>query len=408
MSRIFGLMPCGPAREDRDDGPRSSRRSRGGPQVGGGSAGSGLGRPRRVFFWVMASFLGGLAVPAWSAEAQPPEKQPRLVSALTGAYRKNGTEVRSAFKFVSVAGRNSVVQLSVDAKAVALGTVVEADGLVATKASELIAGKLTARLADGRVVDARILAVDEDNDLALVKIEAKALTAIHWNAGETAPGEWVATQGLETIPDAVGIISGMPRKILPPRALIGVSWGSEGEGTRVAALVPGYGAEKAGIQVGDVILGVDGQILKTRTELIAVLRELPAGRVVKVQLQRGAEIIETSVTLTGEAALNAAQAQAAGRGAGAAPGNGRGGRGGANGRNFTGSGVSKRAEDFDLVLQHDTVLEPWECGGPLLDLYGRAVGLNIARAGRVSSYALPATLVQKTIADLKTRAARLE
>jgi serine protease Do len=354
---------------------------------------------------ILAAVLCGLAVSGLSAPAQPAEKekQPMLVSALSGAYRKNGTEVRNAFKFVSVAARNSVAQLLVDGKAVALGTVVDAGGLVATKASELIAGKLTAKLADDREVDARILAVDEDNDVALVKIEAKGLTAIHWNEGETAPGEWVATQGLATIPDAVGIISGIPRKILPPRALIGVNWGSEGEGTRVAALVPGFGAEKAGIQVGDVILGFDGQTMKTRTELSAALRELPAGRVVKVQLQRGADVIETAVTLTGEAALNAAQAQTPGRGSrGAGAGNGRGGRG--NGRNFTASGVSKRAEDFDLVLQHDTVLEPWECGGPLLDLYGRAVGLNIARAGRVSSYALPAALVQKIITELKTRA----
>jgi S1-C subfamily serine protease len=44
-------------------------------------------------------------------------------------------------------------------------------------------------------------------------------------------------------------------------------------------------------------------------------------------------------------------------------------------------------------------------GGPLLDLYGRAVGLNIARAGRLASCALPAPLVHQIIADLKARPA---
>ena len=251
------------------------------------------------------------------------------------------------------------------------------------------------------MVDARILAVDEDNDLALLKIEAKGLTAVLWNDGETAPGEWVATQGLATVPEAVGIISGIPRKILPPRALIGVNFAGDGELPRVLALAAGSGAEQAGIKPGDVILSVDEKAVQTKTELTTLLREFRAGRVIKLQLQRGADVIETSVALTAEAVVNAAQAQTA------APG-GRGGRGGANGRNFTGTRVSKRAEDFDLVLQHDTVLEPWECGGPLLDLYGRAVGLNIARAGRVASYALPSVLVQKIIADLKTRAARAE
>jgi S1-C subfamily serine protease len=55
--------------------------------------------------------------------------------------------------------------------------------------------------------------------------------------------------------------------------------------------------------------------------------------------------------------------------------------------------VSARASGFPSVFQHDTVLSPNQCGGPLVDLEGKAVGLNIARAGRVSSYALPADIV---------------
>lgn len=356
-----------------------------------------MNRSRLLAAWVLAGVIASLAAPCLSAQ-----EKSTPVLALTGTYRKNGEAVRDAFKFVSTGARNSVVQMAVDGKAVVLGTVVDADGLVATKASELMAGKLTATLASGRVVDARILAIDEDNDVALVRIEAKGLTAVHWNDGETAPGEWVATQGLGTVPDAVGIISGIPRKILPPRALIGVTFAGEGEATIVATLVTGSGSAQAGIQPGDAILAVDGKAMKTRTELIAAVRELPAGRVVKLQLQRGAEVIDTTVTLTGEAVVNATQAAArGGRGAG-----GRGGRGNRDAQmNLMGSGVSKRAEDFDLVLQHDTVLEPWQCGGPLLDLYGRAVGLNIAHAGRVASYALPAVLAQKIIADLKARPA---
>ena len=44
-------------------------------------------------------------------------------------------------------------------------------------------------------------------------------------------------------------------------------------------------------------------------------------------------------------------------------------------------------------MQHDTVLDPDECGGPLLDTKGNVVGINIARAGRVVSYALPSSLI---------------
>ncbi len=58
---------------------------------------------------------------------------------------------------------------------------------------------------------------------------------------------------------------------------------------------------------------------------------------------------------------------------------------------------SVRLSGFDRVLQHDTVLNPDTCGSPLLDSQGRVVGLNIARAGRVVSYALPAAVVQEEL-----------
>ena len=52
-----------------------------------------------------------------------------------------------------------------------------------------------------------------------------------------------------------------------------------------------------------------------------------------------------------------------------------------------------RLSGFDRVIQHDTVLDPDECGGPVIDTLGRVVGINIARAGRVVSYLLPSSLV---------------
>ena len=35
-----------------------------------------------------------------------------------------------------------------------------------------------------------------------------------------------------------------------------------------------------------------------------------------------------------------------------------------------------------MVIQHDTVLRPVNCGGPVVDLDGRVVGVNIAHGGR--------------------------
>ena len=62
--------------------------------------------------------------------------------------------------------------------------------------------------------------------------------------------------------------------------------------------------------------------------------------------------------------------------------------------------VSRRSQGFELAIEHDTVLQPWLCGGPLVNLNGEAIGLNIARAGRVTTYALSAKLVQGILQDL--------
>jgi serine protease Do len=71
-------------------------------------------------------------------------------------------------------------------------------------------------------------------------------------------------------------------------------------------------------------------------------------------------------------------------------------------QNMMGGELSRRALGFDSVLQHDTVLRPADVGGPIVDLDGHVVGINIARAGRVESYALPAATLGPLIEALRS------
>jgi serine protease Do len=71
-----------------------------------------------------------------------------------------------------------------------------------------------------------------------------------------------------------------------------------------------------------------------------------------------------------------------------------------NSEEFMGSFLSNRRSGFPFILQHDTVLKQTDCGGPLVDLDGKVVGINIARAGRVESYAIPAQAVRELLPDL--------
>jgi serine protease Do len=70
--------------------------------------------------------------------------------------------------------------------------------------------------------------------------------------------------------------------------------------------------------------------------------------------------------------------------------------------NLLGGPLSDRRTDFASALQHDSVLLPSQCGGPLVGLDGKVAGINVARAGRVESYAIPAATVGPLLAELKS------
>src|SRR5438034_2409763 len=65
-----------------------------------------------------------------------------------------------------------------------------------------------------------------------------------------------------------------------------------------------------------------------------------------------------------------------------------------------GSALSSRRNGYPSILQHDSVVKPTECGGPIVDLDGKVIGINICRAGRVESWAVPAEAVQPLLFDL--------
>src|SRR5205807_3439514 len=67
-----------------------------------------------------------------------------------------------------------------------------------------------------------------------------------------------------------------------------------------------------------------------------------------------------------------------------------------------GTKLSARRGGFPSILQHDSGIRPEDCGGPLVDLDGKTVGINIARAGRTETYAIPAEDIQPLMPDLKS------
>ena len=115
--------------------------------------------------------------------------------------------VRFAFRDVVSSATKSTVRLLVKGNQVALGTVVHADGLVLTKASELN-GDVVCALNDGRRLPAKIVGISHDHDLALLKLEKTKLIAVTWaNGNEPQVGAWLATASCTADPRAIGIVS---------------------------------------------------------------------------------------------------------------------------------------------------------------------------------------------------------
>jgi S1-C subfamily serine protease len=288
------------------------------------------------------------------------------------------TEVKAAFRKVIAGAGKCVIQIKCDGKDTVLGTIVGPDGWVLTKASEL-KGRVVCRLRDGRDLDARIVGMDPRFDLAVLKIDATDLPKIIWNLKKPAVGQWVATPGLKEDPLAVGVVSVVQRRIPPPRGSLGVVLVEGDGGVKLKTVLPKGPADKAGLKANDVITHVDGKPTKTPMELVAVLKQRRPGQVVKLTVKRGDKTLNVSVTLMKLVTPATRKRDLLNR---------------------TGGGISKRHDDFPVVLQHDTVLRPADCGSPLVDLDGKALGVNIARGGRTETYCVPAGALVVLMYDL--------
>jgi serine protease Do len=307
---------------------------------------------------------------------------------LPRARHRNGQQVLDAFAPISAQTRNSIVELNVNEDTVALGAVVDASGLVLTKASELKSGKLTCWLASGKEVEAKLLVFDDEDDVALVRVEAKGLKPIQWASNQVVEGQWAITPGLADTPQAVGIISALPHRIRPQRAYLGVVLPPDNAARpTVLYLKAGYGAEAAGVKPGDIILAVDGSTVTNREQVLEILKDFRDGQSVQVRFKRDEQEFDASIKLTtpkpGQPGYYPNEDER---------------------ESSLNGDVSLRSEGFEQAIEHDTVLEPWQCGGPLVNLDGKAIGLNIARANRVATYALPASLAQEILAKLKSKA----
>ncbi|MEM9587895.1 MAG: trypsin-like peptidase domain-containing protein [Planctomycetota bacterium] len=267
----------------------------------------------------------------------------------------------------------SVARVISNDRPVAYATIVTTDGYVLTKHSELSGDPIKVRLSTGRRLPARVAAVRPSNDLALLKVESsEPLAAVQFHTESPAVGSFVITAGNIGRPIGLGVVGVSERPVQHTGRLGVVLRQSSGGGASVSEIYPNSGAEFAGIVKGDRIIAIDGLQQPDHSSVKSTLGRYYPGDRVRLTIVREGDQLEMNARIRDLSLMQETENDAKVNGP----------------RNA-------RLSGFDSVIQHDTVLDIDQCGGPLLDTSGHVVGINIARAGRVVSYALPATLLER-------------
>ncbi|MEY3894615.1 MAG: hypothetical protein RLZZ214_134, partial [Verrucomicrobiota bacterium] len=232
--------------------------------------------------------------------------------------------------------------------------------------------------------EVKVLAVDPTWDVALLKVDASGLVPVVYAETSGLPqGTWVVANGATTRTTRrllAGVVSAKTREIpASGGAALGVILNPKAKGLEIDEVNEKSGAKEAGLKKGDVILTIEGKRVKKIEEIGEILKDRKAGSTVKMTFRREGKELIADVRLAARGEMFTDQMN----------------------RNDLMSGdFSPRRSGFPRVMQHDILGSRQVQGGPLLDLDGKCVGMNIARANRAESFAIP-------VEDLKEIAARL-
>ena len=313
-----------------------------------------------------------------------------LPAALPAQSIRNLTQaskIRKLWEPIVATANRSVVEVCVDERAMVLGTVVGKD-LVVTKLSEITVDKDDDEGAPVLSIDqgdqswpCQQIGVDRPTDLALLRVTpttGASLTPVRWkDQAELVPGAFLASVDGSDAPFGVGVLAAAVYVHTVPRAFLGIRFANPTGGEAAIDEAVEHGAAAAaGIRSGDVVVRFGDEEIEDTDSLRSAIRARQPGDKVKVTVRRGEDKVTVDVILgTNSSPMRSDQESVWGE-------------------------LSEVRSGFQRVLQHDTVLKPEDCGGPIVDLSGAVVGVNVARAGRIETLALPAEDVQAVVARL--------
>ncbi len=242
----------------------------------------------------------------------------------------------------------SIVSIESGSRQIALGTIVSSEGHILTKAGSL---KTNANIVfAGQEHAAQLLGIHRGTDLAMLKIDASDLLAVELaQTDELQHGSWLISYGPGNEPVAMGVIAAQPKKHV---AALGVAL-AEGKtkGVLIRSVIRGSAADRSNLWVNDVIRSIDGSEVTSIARLKTLLGKRKPYDQIKVSILRGDQALTVPIELTESFSPTA----------------------------------TRRRHYFERALEHDSKLGSNQCGGPLLNLKGQIVGINVLSPSRIPS-----------------------
>lgn len=308
-----------------------------------------------------------------AALAEAPDLRAELKTPLTEEQMTNGQETLAALADLQDrTARHSALLFNEKDHAVITVTWVGEEGYFLTKASEV--PKLDKLKIKSGSTSALVREVRRDvsQDLLLGQaVGLEKMPALDFVSSKNLSfGQWIASptcaKNLK-----IGVVSARRRTIKGMGAAIGIRMDDLTKtgitGVHVVGVAEQSPAEAAGLKSGDFLLELDGQKLRDFRRVNELISKRQPGDEITLLVLRGKIQRSLKVRLASRTKVLANW----------------------GGEDFANGGISIRTDNFPAVLQHDMPLVPADMGGPVFDLNGQAIGLNIARVDRVTTFALP-------------------
>ena len=195
---------------------------------------------------------------------------PSLRNRVVGQFERQHRATLEQFDPVAALQHESVVEIWKADEWVAMGAVVDASGVILTKASELGDKQdIQVILHDQTSASAQVTKIDKTNDLAILTIPRTKLTPIRWSNNQPLNGTFLVTPGIDGSTLAIGTYSSTPRALSGTKqGYLGVKPQTVPGGVMLVEVSRNEAGERAGLKDGDIVTSIANRQIVDVTDLV--------------------------------------------------------------------------------------------------------------------------------------------